>query len=108
VRVRPAYRSGYALRVGTDDFVSATGTLVDAKGAPVSLTGGRAIAQGVEQELLPFFTNSVGSVRPTESASGNDLPSRTFRRQPVSFQFSVPSDNEGLLDLKTVRAPINP
>jgi outer membrane usher protein len=108
VRVRPAYRSGYALRVGTDDFVSATGTLVDAKGAPVSLTGGRAIAQGVEQEPLPFFTNSVGRFALQNLRPGTTYRVELFGDSPVSFQFSVPSDNEGLLDLKTVRAPINP
>jgi outer membrane usher protein len=106
VRVRPPYRSGYALRIGTDDFVSATGTLVDAAGKPVSLIGGRAVALGVKIDPVPFFTNSVGRFALQNLRPGVTYRVELFGDSPVSFEFSVPKDNDGLLDLRTVSAPV--
>ena len=63
-RVRPAYKSGYAARIGTDAFASAMGTLELAPKKPVSLIGGRVTLQDVKDgenpQPIPFFTNSIG------------------------------------------------
>jgi len=107
LRVRPLYRSGYAYQVGTDAFVSALGTLRLAGGEPVSLAGGRVTVLGEPiTDPLPFFTNSVGRF-----AIANLLPGRRYRVEiygnPLSFEFDVPQDTDGLvnLDIVTLGAP---
>ena len=55
---------------------------------------------------LPFFTNSVGRF-----AIANLLPGRRYRVEiygnPLSFEFDVPQDTDGLvnLDIVTLGAP---
>jgi outer membrane usher protein len=109
VRVRPPYRSGYALRIGTEAFVSAMGTLVRATG-PVALVGGRVTLLDLRNEEkpqpIPFFTNSVGRF-----AIPNLLPGRRYQVETYgsngtidrSFEFTVPADSDGLVNLGTVQ-----
>jgi outer membrane usher protein len=102
VRVKPPYHSGYKLRIGTDAFVSAAGVLMLPDGKPVALAGGRVVASdGKDKEPLPFFTNSVGrfaiqSLRPGITY-GVELGTGA-----AAFEFTVPSDTTGLVDLKTI------
>ncbi len=108
-RVRPAYKSGYAARIGTDAFASAMGTLELAPGKPVSLIGGRVTLQDVKDgenpQPIPFFTNSIGRF-----AIANLLPGRRYLVETYgpngtidkSFEFTVPADTDGLIKLGTV------
>ncbi len=108
-RVRPAYKSGYAARIGTDAFASAMGTLVLAPDKPVSLIGGRVTLQDVKDgenpQPIPFFTNSIGRF-----AIANLLPGRLYLVETYgpngsidkSFEFTVPADTDGLINLGTV------
>lgn len=112
IRVKPPYRSGYAMRIGTDAFVSATGTLDMADGKPVALAGGRVTAKDDAKDrgkdaaaagaVNPFFTNSIGRF-----AIQNLRPGVTYRVELFgtgdAFEFTVPADSDGLVDLKTVR-----
>ncbi|MGN6374021.1 MAG: hypothetical protein ACTHMG_00540 [Sphingomonas sp.] len=103
VRVKPPYKSGYALEIGTDAFVSATGTLDQYDGKPVSLAGGRVTAlDGKSNESMAFFTNSIGRF-----AVQNLRPGVTYRvdlfGRDQTFQFSVPKTTTGLVDLKTIK-----
>jgi outer membrane usher protein len=102
VRVRPPYRSGYAIRVGTEAFVSASGTLLLADGKPVALAGGRVIPIDGTGEPLPFFTNSIGRF-----AIVNLRPDMRYRVEVygsgATFEFLVPADTTGLVNLGTVR-----
>ncbi|WP_243455743.1 hypothetical protein [Sphingosinicella sp. BN140058] len=105
VRVRPPYRSGYAMRIGTDAFVSAVGTLVLADAKPVSLVGGRVVAIGEPvADPVPFFTNSVGRF-----AIANLLPGRRYRVEVYGmaegFEFEVPKTSDGLVQLSTITLP---
>ncbi|MBO9623977.1 MAG: hypothetical protein J7500_14805 [Sphingomonas sp.] len=102
VRVNPAYHSGYKLKIGTDAFASAAGVLTFADGKPVALVGGRVIAKdGKDKEPLPFFTNSVGRF-----AIQNLRPATEYRVEVgagnTGFNFRVPADTTGLVDLKTM------
>lgn len=102
VRVRPPYRSGYSLRIGTDAFVSATGTVVLPNREPLSLAGGRVTPMGDPAGAsVPFFTNSVGRF-----AIANLVPGRRYRVEiygrPNMFEFDVPRDTSGLVNLNTV------
>ncbi|NIJ21592.1 outer membrane usher protein [Sphingomonas naasensis] len=102
VRVNPPYHSGYKLKIGTDAFVSAAGVLTFPNGTPVALAGGRVIAKdGKDKEPIPFFTNSVGRF-----AIQNLRPAIDYRVElgsgSAAFEFRVPADTTGLVDLKTI------
>lgn len=111
VRVHPPYKSGYKLRIGTDAFVSAVGTLIRSADKPVSLIGGRVtlldVKTGENPQPVPFFTNSVGRF-----SIANLLPGRKYLVETYShsgtidraFEFSVPAESDGLLNLGTVLA----
>jgi len=104
-RVRPPYRSGYKIEAGTDAFVTATGTLVGSGGKPVVLVGGRVVAvDRPDLQPLPFFTNSVGRF-----GLLGLRPSLHYRveiyqdgRAVPAFEFTVPKDTKGLVELKVV------
>ena len=109
-RVHPPYKSGYAARIGTDAFASVMGTLILAPEKPVSLIGGRVtlldVAATESPKPIPFFTNSVGRFAIT-----NQLPGRRYLVETYgpngsvdrSFEFTVPADTDGLLNLGTIR-----
>jgi len=109
IRVRPPYRSGYAIRIGTDAFVSAMGKLVGSKG-PVALIGGRVtlldVQDGDSPEPIPFFTNSVGRFAIVNLLPGRRYLVETYGHNGTidrSFEFTVPADTDGLVDLGVVR-----
>lgn len=102
IRVKPPYHSGYKFKVGTDAFVSVMGTLKFPDGTPVSLIGGRVVAtDGKDKEPLPFFTNSTGRF-----AISGLRPAVTYRVDigggPTNFEFVIPADTTGLVDLQNV------
>lgn len=111
VRVHPPYKSGYKLRIGTDAFISAVGTLVRSADKPVALIGGRVtlldVKAGENPKPTPFFTNSVGRF-----SIANLLPGRKYLVETYStagtidraFEFAVPPQSDGLVNLGTVRA----
>jgi outer membrane usher protein len=110
-RVHPPYKSGYAARIGTDAFASAIGTLMLTPEKPVSLVGGRVtlldVKEGDNPQPTPFFTNSVGRF-----AVSNLLPGRRYLVETYgpngtvdrAFEFTVPADTTGLVDLGTVKS----
>lgn len=110
-RVHPPYKSGYAARVGTDAFASAMGTLMLTVEKPVSLIGGRVtlldVKEGDNPQPTPFFTNSVGRF-----AVSNLLPGRRYLVETYgpngtvdkAFEFTVPADTTGLVNLGTVKS----
>src|SRR5690606_22284746 len=105
-RLKPTYRSGYAIKVGTDAFVSALGVLTAENGKPVPLTSGRiadANGQGASQ---PFFTNSVGRFAAQKLTPGHKYRVELYTSPAVGFEFTVPADNEGLLDLGRIAIPV--
>jgi outer membrane usher protein len=109
-RVYPSYKSGYAARIGTDAFVTAMGTLMLTDDKPVSLIGGRTTLLDIEEGDSPkpssFFTNSVGRF-----AIANLLPGRRYLVETYgpngtidkSFEFTVPADTDGLVNLGIVK-----
>lgn len=109
-RVHPPYKSGYAARIGTDAFASVMGTLVLAPDVPVSLIGGRVTLLDVKEsespKPIPFFTNSVGRFAITTLLPGRRYLVETYGPNGTidrSFEFTVPADTDGLLNLGTVR-----
>lgn len=110
-RVHPPYKSGYAARIGTDAFASAIGTLMLTPEKPVALIGGRVTLLDVKEDdnpqPMPFFTNSVGRF-----AMSNLLPGRRYLVETYgpngtvdkAFEFTVPTETTGLVNLGTVRS----
>jgi outer membrane usher protein len=102
-RVRPAYKSGYVIEVGSAAFVSAIGTLKGRDGQPLKLVSGilrRSDAIDAKQE--PFFTNTAGRFAIAKLEPGAEY-SVTFPSGGHGvFTFRVPEDNDGLLELGVV------
>lgn len=108
LRVRPTYRSGYALEVGSAAFVSALGRLVGNQNKPIALMSGR-IRPVDEPDAAPelFFTNSVGRFAVQNLEPGKRYRVELFSTPALGFEFTVPEDNEGLLDLEVITVPLD-
>lgn len=107
-RVRPGYRSGYAIEVGSSKFVSALGRLVGNGNRPVALMSGRVRPvddPSVEPEL--FFTNSVGRFAIQNLEPGRRYRIELYSTPALALEFTVPEDNEGLLDLEILTVPLD-
>lgn len=101
VRVDPPYRSGYALVVGTDRFVSAVGFL-QMNGSPAELVTGLITSEDDEGfEPSPFFTNSAGRFGIIGLAPGRTYTIR-LNDSGRTFTVKVPADNAGLYQLETI------
>lgn len=102
-RVRPGYKSGYVIEVGSAAFVSAVGTLKGKDGQPVKLASG--VLHRVDTpdaEPQPFFTNSGGRFAIAKLEPGVEYIVEFYSGNRGSFGFKVPEDNEGLFDLGVV------
>lgn len=103
VRVDPPYRSGYALTIGTDRFVSAVGFL-KIGGQPAALVAGTITsADGEDFEPQPFFTNSAGRFGIIGLAPGGNYTVRLHDGR--TFSIAVPADNQGLYRMETIDLP---
>lgn len=104
MRVRPGYKSGYLIEVGSAAFVSALGRLQDANGEPISLVSG--VMRRVDDPEAPpeaFFTNTVGRFAIAKLEPGKEYRVEILYNGRREFTFRVPDDNEGLLDLGVVQ-----
>lgn len=98
-RLRPAYRSGYKLTVGSANNVTAVGRLLDAGAQPLSLVSGSAApVDGSQSQPIALFTNREGRFGVTGLAPGrwritmNDDAASTFI-------VDIARDAEGVLSL---------
>lgn len=108
LRVRPGYRSGYVIEVGSNQFVSALGRLVGNGGRPVALMSGRIQPVDDDQaEPELFFTNSVGRFAIQSLEPGRRYRVTLNSSPGLNFEFTVPEDNEGLLDLEVITVPLD-
>jgi len=107
-RLRPTYRSGYAIEVGSAAFVSALGRIVGNENRPLALVSGRIVpVDAPETEPLLFFTNSVGRFAIQDLEPGRRYLVTLFTNPGVTFEFTVPEDNAGLLDLSVITVPVD-
>jgi outer membrane usher protein len=112
IRVHPAYHSGYALEIGNAAFVSAVGTLQGdgpAGPAPIALIGGRVTeAAAPDAESQPFFTNTAGRFAIQGLEPGKRYVVELYTEPRSTFDFEVPADNDGLLNMRFVhvRVPV--
>jgi outer membrane usher protein len=95
--VRPSYKSGYALQVGSDYSVMAIGTLED-QGKPLALLSGLAKeTDGSEPRKVAIFSNSEGRF------AADGLKPGLWRLEllsepPVCFALTIPTGAVGLFD----------
>lgn len=108
LRVHPTYRSGYAIEVGSAAFVSALGRLQGKGQKPLALVSGRL--RNLDDPDAPtelFFTNSVGRFAAQKLEPGRRYRVELFTSPAQGFEFTVPADSDGLLDLGIVIVPID-
>jgi outer membrane usher protein len=102
-RLRPAYRSGYKLVVGSANNVTAVGRMVDASGKPLSLVSGSARpADNGAGEEVSLFTNREGRFGATGLSPGRWVISMNDDSNST-YIIEVRKDAEGVLavgDLK--------
>lgn len=91
-QVRPRYHNGYTLTVGSDYFVTATGTLVDRLGAPLSLRAGRAVSLDNPDAPSPeVITNRSGRFAVSGLAAGRWR--LTFQGEPpLAYDILIPAE----------------
>ena len=108
VRVRPTYKSGYAIEVGSAAFVSALGRLTGNGDKPLALISGN-VRPADEPEATPqlFFTNSVGRFAIQDLEPGKRYRVQLFTSPSLAYEFTVPEDNEGLLDMGIINVPLD-
>jgi outer membrane usher protein len=104
--VRPGYKSGTVVPIGTDAVASLSGQLMAADGSPAALLSGvlRPVESSEGAKEIPFFTNRKGqfrieSVRPGRwelSVSGVKMPPETVM---------VAGDADGEIKLPPIHLP---
>ena len=98
----PGYRSGYMLQVGSDYFITATGTMLDADGQPVALVSGKAIELAhPDRAPLTVFTNRQGRFGATGLAPGQWRIEMLDANKSV-YVITIPQDATGVVRLGDV------
>ena len=106
-RLFPAYRSGYALEVGSDYNVTALGTMRDVDGELVSLVAGTATQIGnPEKEPVTVFTNRQGRFGATGLAPGRWRIEMLDDNRSV-FEIDIAEGSVGVVRLGEIRASGN-
>ena len=102
----PAYKSGYRLTVGSENTVTAFGTLVDDKGEPVALLTGAAQEEGRKDgPKITVFTNRAGRFGAQGLKPGRWILEMATD-PPTRFVMNVPKDAVGLVRLETLRPEV--
>ncbi len=95
--VRPSYKSGYVLEVGSDYSVTATGVL-ESEGKPLALMSGLAKeTAGRETRKIVLFTNDEGRFA-AEGLKPGLWRIELVAQPPVCFLLQVPAGTAGILD----------
>jgi outer membrane usher protein len=94
--LKPAYRSGYVLKVGSDYNLMVSGTAQDAKGEPISLVSGLAKELSSGREI-PIFTNEAGRFSLPGVRKG-DWKLEFLASPPACFQLTIPETASGFVD----------
>lgn len=100
-RIRPPYRSGYHLLVGSDAYVTAVGTLVGPGDVPIGTASGKLIdLTKPDEPAVSVFTNSAGRFAAINLRPGHHY--RVVLYSGASFEFTVPEKSDALLNLKQI------
>lgn len=88
--IRPGYRSGYRLEVGSGSNVSVVGTVVGRGGAPLAFVTGEArrVGAGADERPLQLFTNANGRFF-LEGATAGETYALTIRLGDAAFETTL-------------------
>lgn len=98
----PKYKSGYALKVGSDYTVTVIGTLHDAGGKPLPLLTGAAAEEANPEKKVELFTNRSGLFTAQGLSPGRwtiEMASEPRTR----FTLDIPAETVGLYRAGTLR-----
>ena len=98
--LKPPYKAGYKLVVGSSYSVSALGELKDTSGDAVGLATGIA-SDG--QKQVTVFTNQSGKFAADGLAPGEWKLVMDSEAGPLTYVLKIPSDTQGLLRLGTLK-----
>ena len=102
--LKPGYRSGYRLKVGSAQNVSILATLLDPAGNPLSLAAGEARRVGADasEAAIPVFTNGSGRFFLEGVTAGSAYKvSLAIDGTDLAATISVPDEVVGLYRLET-------
>jgi outer membrane usher protein len=94
--VRPDYKSGYVLKVGSESGITAVGTL-ELEGKPLVLLSGLAKEEGAAGRKVIVFTNGAGRFF-AEGLRKGDWRIEMIGEPPPCFQLIVPENASGIFD----------
>jgi len=103
--LRPSYKSGTVIRVGTDASVIITGSLATAAGQPVPLQGGEVVALGDSTwKALTMFTDRNGRFH-VEGLKPGAYELRLFADPKAVLRFEIPKGKTGEHALGALKLP---
>lgn len=104
--LRPGYRGGFAITVGSEAIISVIGSLVDVNGEPVKLAVGE-VRDLTEPDKYPpstIFTNGAGRFFAEKLVAGHRYHVvLTVAGKPMEFSFDIANDAAGTVRMS---API--
>lgn len=104
--LKPDYKSGYALEIGSAYTVSVFGTLLDAQDKPIALLSGKAIQYTNPNKQIEIFTNRAGRFSAQGLAPGKWTIE--IATEPIThFTFIVPEETVGLYRTGSLRPSPN-
>lgn len=107
IAIKPAYRAGYKLEIGSDYHLLVIGRLLDDNGEPISLLAGTANDLDAPQRpALTVFTARDGRFGAQGLRAGRwriEMPTRV----PTVFEFEVRDSADGTVRLGNLR-PVSP
>ena len=95
VRVRPPYRAGYVVTVGSEYGLVAIGRLLDRLGEPLTLVAGVAIEEGGDGRRVDVFTNRQGAFGASGLRAGT-WRIEMFGDQGLAYQLMVTETSDGV------------
>jgi outer membrane usher protein len=95
--LRPGFRSGYALKIGSIANVSIVGNMRDKDGDPLAFVTGELHQNDGEGKALPLFTNATGRFFVDGVEAGKEYTAKvTLGEKQIEKPLKIPADASGM------------